>query len=215
MEIVSLQAADATFDFDADAFAHFSLAEEASGATAMVYTVSIKDVEALKTALGTWLTTATDSNAKNTQTYMHDYLVGEINAIINSTNASTAGANPGDDIGAALQASSVSLTFDSFQTDAEAGADNLIVALEASQPDKNRIGLQFPTARYPATFSADLPAESGDSLTFQFEINSTITVSDDPKDQAAPTAGDNGNPTVGTKLNVTRSRRVNIVVTKQ
>lgn len=207
MQVVNLGAPDATFDVTADAFSQFTLAEESSGST-VEYVASLADAAAFKTALGGWLKGgAKNATAQTVEVYMREYLRGEINALLSS-----------DGVGAALEASAVkNLAFTKYDEDAQAGADGLIDALNADQSAKNSIGLQLPKARYPETFSSSLPAQSGDSLTFQFTITSTIAVSDSYVDVSTETdASGNANPTiVGQPIaSVNRSRIVNIVATK-
>jgi hypothetical protein len=205
MQVVSLDTPDETFNVSADPFTHFTLAEEASGASALVYTVSV-NAGTLKTALGGWLKgDAKDSALQSVETYMIEYLRNEINALIGS-----------DDVGAALQASVVkNLAFTQYAADAQGGANTLVDELNGDQSAKNSIGLQFPEARYPETFEPTLPALAGDSLTFQFTISSNILVSDDQIDPATSnTDATSGNPSVMTKLDVNKSRIVHIVATK-
>jgi hypothetical protein len=206
MQVVSLDDPHETFNVSADPFTHFTLAEEASGASILGYTVSV-NATTLKEALGGWLKGgATDSASQSVEDYMIEYLRGEINALIG-----------GDGVGAALQASVVKdLAFAQYNTDAQDGADALVDELADDQSAKNSIGLQFPAARYPETFASTLPAQSGDSLTFQFTISSSITVSDDQIDPA--TSNDDatiGNPSAAAALSVVnKSRIVHIVATK-
>lgn len=206
MQTVVLDTAHSTFDVSADAFSYFSLAEEASGAV-LGYTVSIPNKATFKTALGNWLKgTAVNSSSQSVESYMIEYLRGEINALVGS-----------DGVGAALEASAVkNLAFTQYATDAQGGADNLIDALDASQNHLNAIGLQLPKARYLEDFSGSLPAQVGDSLTFQFTISSSITVSDSQQDPAADITNATGgnNPTIGASLNVTKSRIVHIRANK-
>lgn len=205
MQTVALATADRTFDVSADPFALFSLAEEASGAT-VGYTVSIPDKAALKTMIGGWLKGgALDASSSNVASWMIEYLRGEINALVNA-----------DGVGAALEAHVIKdLAFTTYAADAQSGADTLVDNLDADQSKKNSIGLQLPAYRYPETFSSSLPARSGDSFTVQFTITSDISVSDSQQDPATgqPNAV-SGNPTIGTKLNVNKSRIVHLIATK-
>ena len=209
VETVVLDAPDQTFNVTADPFTHFSLAEEASGSTAE-YTVSIVSVPNLKTALGTWLKGGA-SGAKNTaatpqsvETWMLEYLRGEINALVGE-----------DGVGAALEAHVIKdLAFDSFEANAQTGADNLVDSLEGSTDNKNLVGLQFPASRYPEIFASTLPAASGDSMTFQFTISSNIIVSDEAKDLVADTDNALTQAATGAVLDVNKSQIVHIVATK-
>lgn len=205
MQTVSLSTPDATFNVSADPFVHFSLSEESSG-SAVAYDVSIPTPSGLKGALGGWLKGgAIDGISQSVEVYMIEYLRGEINALVNA-----------DGVGAALEAHVIKdLVFTQYATDAQGGADALVDALNGSQENKDLIGLQFPANRYPETFASTLPAIVGDSLTFQFTITSNILVSDDQVDPApgAPDAT-TGNPSVTTLLDVTKSRIVHIVATK-
>jgi len=207
MQVVSLSNPDATFNVGADAFAQFALAEEASGGTA-TYTVSLANAASFKTLLGGWLKgTALNATSQSVHTYMLEYLRGEINTLLGS-----------DGVGAALEASVVkNLAFTAFDANAQTGADVLIDDLNADQSAKNSIGLQLPQDRYPEVFAPTLPALSGDSLTFQFTIDSTIDVSEEPVDPSAThTDATVGNPTIAGQLvaSVNRSRIVDIVATK-
>jgi hypothetical protein len=205
-QTVALDTPHQTFNVAADPFVHFSLAEEASGSAVAQYTVSIVDKALLKTALGGWLKGGALNGAATPQAvsaYMIEYLRGEINALVAT-----------DGVGAALEAYVIDdLAFTQYDADAQGGADKLVDDLDGSPENKNLIGLQFPMSRYQETFSASLPAISGDSLTFQFTISSNILVSEDVKD-IAPNATDNETPDVGTLLDVTKSRIVHIVATK-
>jgi hypothetical protein len=213
MHTVALNTPNATFAVDADAFQYFSLAEEASGNSTAEFTVSIANVAGLKTALGGWLKGSALNSSQDVETWMIEYLRGEINALVGQ-----------DGVGAALQGSVIkNLAFESYDDDAQAGADGLVDALEADQHAKDLIGLQFPPARFISgsseAFSSSLPAQIGDSLTFEFTISSTITVTDDVVDSVNPnpsgaTNNTTGNPTVGSTLDVSKSRIVHIVATK-
>jgi hypothetical protein len=207
MHTVVLDASDQQFFVTADPFTYFTLAEEASGSSVATLNVSV-DASGLKTALGGWLTGGAVSNAaQNVETYMIEYLRDEINALIGA-----------DGVGAALQASVIKdLAFAQYATDAQSGADWLVDTLEADDHSLKLIALQFPEGRFPETFSSSLPAQSGDSLTFQFNINSTITVSDSVQDNVDPNPpGSNNatNPSIGSTLDVIRSRIVHIIATK-
>jgi hypothetical protein len=205
IETVVLDTPHETFNVQADPFTHFSLAEEASGASAE-FTVSIVSATALQAALGGWLKAAGAKNAgaKSVEEYMIEYLRGEINALVDQ-----------DGVGAALEAHVIKdLSFNSFEADAQTGANNLVTDLSGNQEHKNLIGLQFPASRYGETFSAALPAQSGDSMTFQFTITSNILVSDEAKDLVASEANAATQAATSNILDVTKSRIVHIVATK-
>jgi hypothetical protein len=204
MQTVALDTPDREFNVAADPFTYFTLAEEASGST-VGYTVSVNNVPGLKTLVGGWLKGgATDANSANVETYMIEYLRGEINALVST-----------DGVGAALEAHVIkNLAFTQYATDAQNGANTLVDDLCGNQNDLNAIGLQFPAARYPETFSSSLPAISGDSLTVQFTISSSIVVSDSQQDPSSSTNAVSGNPTIGASLNVNKSRIVHLIATK-
>ena len=206
VETVVLSTPNETFNVSANPFSYFSLAEEASGSSAAEYTVSIADKAGLKTAIGSWLTgsaTNGQSTPQSVETYMIEYLRGEINALVST-----------DGVGAALEAHVIKdLVFTSYAADAQGGADALVDALDGNQDNKNLIGLQFPSNRYPETFSSSLPYATGDSMTFQFTISSNIIVTDEAKDLVAAAPNAATQATVVPNLDVTKSQIVHIIAT--
>jgi hypothetical protein len=213
MHTVSLSEADATFDVSADAFQYFSGVQEAPGSSSATFTVNL-DASGLEGALTNWIKGDATLAGVEPESWMLEQLRADINAAINL-----------DGVGSALEGSVVkNLAFaegaGSFDVNATAAVTTLVTELNASQEAKDLIGLQFPAARYPdgasnGTFA--IPAQVGDSLTFQFTITSTITVTEDRVDDSTTQANaSNASPVSPVMPNLTalRSRIIHIKANK-
>jgi hypothetical protein len=223
MHTVSLTEPDKSFTIPGDAFSYFDVSENGlETPTAASFVVSINNLPGLRTALGTWLTTATGiGGGGSVYNYMKNYLQTSVQAVLD-----------GDGIGAELQSQVLSEIVypeagaGGFTAAAQTGAVNLINAVEDSQEAKDLIGLQFPYGRYGTGangngegFSTALPAIAGDKLVFQFVITSTINVTEHRVDgvTAMSNAADVDPlepPTNQINLSAQRSQRVNIEVVK-
>jgi hypothetical protein len=209
MHEVSLETADQTFTVaNAAPFGHFSISQNGENSTPGVldFVVSV-NASSLADSLAGWLNGGALVNGVNVHDYMLEYVRSEINDRVASTG-----------LGQALEATVVKdLAFASWAVDASAGALDLATRLAANQADLDSIGLQFPEGRYPTQFASTLPSQSGDSLTFQFTISSTISVSAAAKDTIVNANGSagitNANPAVNT-YSALRSRIVHITASQ-
>jgi hypothetical protein len=91
-------------------------------------------------------------------------------------------------IAAELEASDVlPITLDDFAGDCLAAANAMWEGLNELSPAMRRlVATQLDNSKYVSDasegFTAALPLESGDSMTFQFTLNSNLTITNDPQD---------------------------------
>jgi hypothetical protein len=211
---------------DADIIGAFQLSEETQTSGTVVLNVAMRNESAFKAALRNALQSVTVSTADGDLTGQYatlgaigvdleDYIVAWARQQIDADLTANT-------IGAAIEASEVeSLAITDFSANAFDAAGSMYSGLNSLSADVRRlVATQLPSSRFPETFSDALPLVSGDQMVFRFNVNPSITVSENPQDLggaadggASGSASAGAGPGVGVGYGVD-ARVIELVLTK-